>query len=59
MYEQPWYAERHQATLTAVSRDILDYSTDRPFDLICTHNFFGDVSMRGLDDDSCRAGGLS
>lgn len=36
-----WYADRYDVSLTTTCGDVLEYVTDRPFDLICTHNFLG------------------
>jgi SAM-dependent methyltransferase len=36
-----WYAQRYGMTLAAVSGDALAVETERPFDLVCTHNFVG------------------
>jgi SAM-dependent methyltransferase len=36
-----WYAQRYGMTLTAVCGDALAVETDRPYDLVCTHNFVG------------------
>ena len=36
-----WYADRLGFTLTTVCGDVLAVETDRPFDLVCTHNFVG------------------
>ena len=36
-----WYADRYGVALTAVCGDALAVETDRPFDLVCTHNFVG------------------
>ena len=36
-----WYAARHGMTMTPVCGDALAVETDRPFDLVCTHNFVG------------------
>jgi SAM-dependent methyltransferase len=34
-----WYADRYGLSLTATRGDALAVETDRPFDLVCTHNF--------------------
>jgi hypothetical protein len=40
-----WYAERHGIKLTATAADIRAFTTDgTPFDLICTHSFFGNIA---------------
>jgi SAM-dependent methyltransferase len=36
-----WYADHYDVSLTTRSGNVLEYVTDRPFDLICTHNFLG------------------
>jgi SAM-dependent methyltransferase len=36
-----WYADRYDVPLTTKCGDVLRYVTDRPFDLICSHNFLG------------------
>ena len=36
-----WYADRYGLALTPVCGDALSVETDRPFDLVCTHNFVG------------------
>ena len=36
-----WYAERFGMTLTPITGDALAVQAERPFDLICTHNFVG------------------
>jgi SAM-dependent methyltransferase len=36
-----WYAERFGMTLTPVPGNALAVQAERPFDLICTHNFVG------------------
>jgi SAM-dependent methyltransferase len=36
-----WYATRYGMTMTPVCGDALAVETDRPFDLVCTHNFVG------------------
>jgi SAM-dependent methyltransferase len=36
-----WYAARYGMTMTPVCGDALAAETDRPFDLVCTHNFVG------------------
>jgi SAM-dependent methyltransferase len=36
-----WYADRFGIALTTVCDDVLAVEADRPFDLICTHNFVG------------------
>jgi SAM-dependent methyltransferase len=36
-----WYAARYGMTVTPVCGDALAVETDRPFDLVCTHNFVG------------------
>jgi SAM-dependent methyltransferase len=42
-----WYAERYGMALTPVCGDALTVQSDRPFDLVCTHNFVG-----RFDDDA-------
>ena len=44
-----WYADRYQVALATASSDVVDYATEHPFDLICTHNFLGrfDTASRG------------
>ena len=34
-----WYAARYGFRLTTAHTNILDYQSDQPFDLVCTHNF--------------------
>ena len=36
-----WYAERYGMALTPICGDALTVQGDRPFDLVCTHNFVG------------------
>jgi SAM-dependent methyltransferase len=36
-----WYADRYGMKLTPVCGDALAVTSDRPFDLVCTHNFVG------------------
>ena len=36
-----WYADRYGMAITPVCGDALAVETDRPFDLVCTHNFVG------------------
>ena len=36
-----WYADRYGLGLTPMCGDALAVDTDRPFDLVCTHNFVG------------------
>ena len=36
-----WYADRYGFPLTTVCDDVLAVRSDRPFDLVCTHNFVG------------------
>jgi SAM-dependent methyltransferase len=36
-----WYAERYGMALSAVCGDALAMESERPFDLVCTHNFVG------------------
>jgi SAM-dependent methyltransferase len=36
-----WYADRYGLAMTPVCGDALAIETDRPFDLVCTHNFVG------------------
>ena len=36
-----WYAERFGMTLTPITGNALAVQAERPFDLICTHNFVG------------------
>jgi SAM-dependent methyltransferase len=36
-----WYADRYGVGLTPIRGDALAVDTDRPFDLVCTHNFVG------------------
>jgi hypothetical protein len=36
-----WYADRLGFALTTACGDVLAVETDRPFDLVCTHNFIG------------------
>jgi len=44
-----WYADRYHVALATASADVLEYATEHPFDLICTHNFLGrfDAASRG------------
>jgi SAM-dependent methyltransferase len=35
-----WYAERKNVKIETQCCDILEYRTQRPFDLLCTHSFF-------------------
>ena len=41
LYLNEWYAGRFGFRLSAVHSDALEYIADRPYDLICTHNFVG------------------
>jgi hypothetical protein len=43
-----WYAERFGMTLTPITGNALAVQAERPFDLICTHNFVGrfDIERR-------------
>ena len=34
-----WYADRYGVALSTSRTDVLDYATEEPFDLVCTHNF--------------------
>ena len=34
-----WYAARYQFPVTTECANILHYRSERPFDLVCTHNF--------------------
>jgi SAM-dependent methyltransferase len=36
-----WYADRAGIGLTVLCDDAMSVTTDRPFDLVCTHNFVG------------------
>jgi SAM-dependent methyltransferase len=36
-----WYADRLGFAITTVCDDVLAVQADRPFDLVCTHNFVG------------------
>ena len=36
-----WYADRYGMAMAPVCGDALAVETDRPFDLVCTHNFVG------------------
>jgi SAM-dependent methyltransferase len=36
-----WYADRTGIGLTVLCADAISVTTDRPFDLVCTHNFVG------------------
>lgn len=36
-----WYADRRLVTIDTKASDLLDYAPEEPFDLICTHSFFG------------------
>ncbi|QEX22237.1 hypothetical protein FRZ61_21670 [Hypericibacter adhaerens] len=36
-----WYAARHGLAVRAVRSDILDFTQASPYDMICTHSFFG------------------
>jgi SAM-dependent methyltransferase len=42
-----WYADRFGLALTPICGDALAVEADRPFDLVCTHNFVG-----RFDDDA-------
>ena len=42
-----WYADRLGFALTTVCDDVLAVRTDRPFDLVCTHNFVGRFEAEG------------
>jgi hypothetical protein len=44
-----WYADRYGVRLTTQCSDALSYDGNNPYDLICTHSFFGRV-----DPDSRR-----
>ena len=41
LYLNEWYAGRLGFRLSTVHSDALEHMTDRPYDLICTHNFVG------------------
>jgi SAM-dependent methyltransferase len=41
LYMNEWYARRFGIRLSTVHSDALEHMTDRPYDLICTHNFVG------------------
>jgi SAM-dependent methyltransferase len=34
-----WFAERRSIAVATETRDILDFESERPFDVICTHSF--------------------
>lgn len=36
-----WYAERIGARIETRACDVIGFSADRPFDVVCTHSFFG------------------
>jgi hypothetical protein len=38
-----WYADRMSRQITTCRCDISEFRTDRPFDAICTHSFFGQI----------------
>lgn len=44
-----WYADRFNLVLATACCNVIEYATERRFDLICTHNFLG-----RFDDDSRR-----
>jgi SAM-dependent methyltransferase len=33
-----WYADRYGVSLSTSRADVLEYATDEPFDMVCTHN---------------------
>jgi SAM-dependent methyltransferase len=39
-----WYAERGACSIETVRANLLEYQPPAPFDLICTHSFFGQFS---------------
>jgi SAM-dependent methyltransferase len=39
-----WYAETRSARLQTQACDILDYETERSFDVLCTHSFLGNFA---------------
>jgi SAM-dependent methyltransferase len=44
-----WLAQRESANLETVQSDILEFTSEQPFDLICTHSFIGRFhGRRGL-----------
>jgi hypothetical protein len=38
-----WYADRMATRIETHAGDVMDYGPDWPFDLICTHSFFGRI----------------
>ena len=42
-----WYAHRISADVECVRSDILDYTSDTPFDAVCTDSFLGQFSPDG------------
>jgi SAM-dependent methyltransferase len=41
LYLNRWYADRFRFGVETVRAGALEYTSDEPFDLICTHNFVG------------------
>lgn len=41
LYLNRWYSERFGFPIATVCGAVLDYTSDEPYDLICTHNFIG------------------
>ena len=48
LYLNRWYADRFAFGIETVCASALEYSSERPFDVICTHNFVGRF------DEGCR-----
>jgi len=46
-YLSRWYADYVAASLSTQASDILDHRADTPYDVICTHGFFGNFDSAG------------
>ena len=46
-YLSRWYAERLAAGVSTVAADILEHRAESPYDVVCTHGFFGNFDSEG------------